>query len=177
MSRWLWLTALAIALTVAAMTAVGAALEEAHEVRVSTRFDAPPEAVFATISDFERSPSWRDDLDRVDLLSKPGEPVRFQEIGEHGAIVFEVDASEPPRLLVTRIADRDLAFGGSWTYEIEPDGEGASLTITERGEIRNPLFRFLARFVLGYDATLSSYVESLERALEGSAREGGAAPP
>ena len=71
-----------------------------------------------------------------------------------------------------RIADPDLPFGGTWTYEITPDGGGSRLTITEDGEIYNPLFRFMARFVFGYEGTIASYMSSLEKRLAGPAAEG-----
>jgi hypothetical protein len=68
----------------------------------------------------------------------------------------------PPRALVTRIADPKLPFGGTWTYEISspPDG-GSQLRITEDGEIYNPIFRFVSRFVLGYSRTQEEYLQAL----------------
>jgi hypothetical protein len=37
------------------------------------------------------------------------------------------------------------------------------LTITERGQISNPVFRFMARYVFGYHATMQEYLASLGR--------------
>ncbi len=37
----------------------------------------------------------------------------------------------------------------------------AELTITERGEIYNPIFRVFARFVFGYTATMETYLKQL----------------
>jgi len=79
-----------------------------------------------------------------------------------------VERMEPPRVLVARIADPKLPFGGTWTYEITPDAGGSRLTITENGEIYNPLFRFMARFIFGYEGTIQSYLSSLEKRLIGS---------
>ena len=90
------------------------------------------------------------------------------EESQSGKITFAVERMERPRVLVTRIANRDLPFGGTWTYEIKPEGNGSRLTITEDGEIYNPLFRFMARFVLGYEATMRAYVASLEKRLSAS---------
>lgn len=72
----------------------------------------------------------------------------------------------PPRLLVTRIADSDLPFGGSWTFELEPEGAATRLTITENGEVYNPFFRFMARFVFGHEGTARAYLEDLRRRLQ-----------
>ena len=41
------------------------------------------------------------------------------------------------------------------------------MTITENGEIYNPLFRFMARFIFGYDGTIRAYMASLEKRLAG----------
>jgi hypothetical protein len=37
------------------------------------------------------------------------------------------------------------------------------VTITESGEIYNPVFRFMARFVFGYDSTMAGYLGALSR--------------
>jgi hypothetical protein len=66
---------------------------------------------------------------------------------------------------VTRVADPDQPFGGTWTFDIGPDSGGARLTITERGEVYNPVFRFIARFVFGYTATIEGYLRSLREKL------------
>jgi hypothetical protein len=77
---------------------------------------------------------------------------------------IETVEAVPPRRFVGRIGP-GLPFGGTWTYEIEPAGAGSTLTITERGEIYNPIFRFMARFVFGHTATMEKYLEALRRKL------------
>jgi hypothetical protein len=68
---------------------------------------------------------------------------------------------------VSRIADPNLPFGGTWTFEITPAPGGARLRITEDGEIYNPLFRFMARFIFGYEGTINGYLSAQERAAHG----------
>jgi hypothetical protein len=60
-----------------------------------------------------------------------------------------------------RIADKDLPYGGQWTYELEPQGLQTALRITEDGEIYNPVFRFVSRFVMGHTATIDNYLRAL----------------
>ena len=62
---------------------------------------------------------------------------------------------------MTVIADKDIPFGGTWDYRIEQDGTGSRITITENGEVYNPIFRFVSRFVLGHTATLDKYLTAL----------------
>jgi hypothetical protein len=54
-----------------------------------------------------------------------------------------------------------IILGGTWTYELHPEFAGCRLTITEHGEVYNPIFRFFARFVFGHYATLESFLGAL----------------
>jgi hypothetical protein len=76
--------------------------------------------------------------------------------------------SDPPRRRVTAIDDASLPFGGTWTWELSPEGQGTRLTVTERGHVDPPLFRFLSRFVFGHDATLRRVLSDLSRRLDGA---------
>ncbi|MGH9824216.1 MAG: LIC10604 family protein, partial [Blastocatellia bacterium] len=81
---------------------------------------------------------------------------------KHGQkITDERVESTAPRLMVTRIADANLPFGGSWKYEIEKAGDGSIITITEDGEVYNPVFRFVSRFIMGHSATIEGYLKDL----------------
>jgi len=72
--------------------------------------------------------------------------------------------SIPPKRLVSRIADTNLPFGGSWTYEITDDiADRTVLTITEDGDVYNPIFRFASRFVMGQTATIDRYLADVEK--------------
>ena len=68
--------------------------------------------------------------------------------------------SDPPHRLVSQIVD-NKSFGGTWTYEITSTASGCEFTITERGEIYNPIFRVFARFAFGYTATMETYLKQL----------------
>ena len=85
------------------------------------------------------------------------------------ALTLQTIELAPERRLVRKIADPQLPFGGSWTYELTPTADGCILQITENGEIYNPVFRFMARFVLGYTRSIEGYLDSLERRLAGAA--------
>jgi hypothetical protein len=73
------------------------------------------------------------------------------------------------RRLVTRIADPSLPFGGGWTFDLiaandaTPGAPNASTTlrITEDGEVYNPIFRFVSRFVMGHHATIDAYLRDV----------------
>lgn len=40
-------------------------------------------------------------------------------------------------------------------YRLVPDGAGTRVTITENGEVYNPLFRFVSRFLMGHTSTIT----------------------
>jgi len=69
--------------------------------------------------------------------------------------------AEVPTRLVTRITDRSLPFGGSWEYLVTGDGNGSRVQITGHGEVYNPVFRFVSRFIMGHSATASASLKAL----------------
>jgi len=89
-------------------------------------------------------------------------PLKWRETDSSGdAITYERVETIAGARIVNRIADPKLPFGGSWTYQIEPIGSGTELTITENGEVYNPLFRFVSRFIMGHTATIEKYQRDL----------------
>jgi uncharacterized protein YndB with AHSA1/START domain len=168
--KWILLVLIVLAAVAAVVALVGWRLPRSHDASRQASFSAPAEAVWTAITDVDAFPSWRTDVKTVQRLpDKDGRAV-WVENGSSGKLTLAVDRAEPPRLLVLRIADPDLPFGGTWTYEITPSPGGSSLTITEHGEIYNPVFRFMARFVFGYEATIATYLQALDARLRAGAR-------
>ena len=146
---------------------VGYMLPVAHIASRDTTLPQPPDRVFAALADVERYPSWRSDVTSVEVLSETPTK-RWREHGDDGQITFERTQSHPPARLVSRIADTGLPFGGTWTYELTPEGAGTRLSITERGEVYSPLFRFMSRFIFGHTATIEKFLADLEKHLQSS---------
>lgn len=136
-----------------------------HVASAELRLDRPPDTVWSVVRDVETYPDWWSYLSGAVEREGPDGGERYVMRDRHGQEVpYDVVESDPPSRLVMRIADEDLPFGGSWTYEVEPaEGGGTLVRITENGNIENPLFRFMARFVFGYHATMESYLEALAR--------------
>jgi uncharacterized protein YndB with AHSA1/START domain len=166
--KWIVIVTLTIAAVVSVAVLIGSRLPRAHRASREQDLPAPPEVVWAALTEVEAFPTWRSDVKKVQMLpDRDGQRVWIEE-GKQGKMTFRVERSEPPRLLVTRIADPDLPFGGTWTYVIAPVPGGSRLTITEDGEIYNPLFRLVARFVLGYEGTIASYLGALQKRFSGA---------
>lgn len=159
--KWLLVAALWLAGLVGAIAIVGVFLPRDHVASRSAVYRQPPDAVFSVISDVARGAAWRKGLTAVELLPPVEGRTRFREVSGSDAIVMEVQELRPPDRMVTRIADPDQPFGGTWTFELTRDGDRTRLRITERGEVYNPIFRTLARFVFGYTSTMDAYLKDL----------------
>jgi uncharacterized protein YndB with AHSA1/START domain len=143
----------------------GSLLPVGHTASRGAAFAAPPEAVWRAITDVDGFQTWRPELTRVERLPpRNGQPAWIEE-SSSGRITLAVERADAPRVLVLRIADKDLPFGGAWTYELTPGAAGTTLRITEDGEIHNPFFRVMARVVFGYEGTIKAYLEALGKHL------------
>ncbi len=163
--KWLLLGLGVLIVAVGAIAAIGAVLPQNHSATRSARFKRSPQAVWEVITG---PPDWRPDVRSFEKLAPHEGHRTWKETDKHGQVItYESLEEVPPIRLVTRIADRSLPFGGTWTHQITPIPEGCSLQITEDGEIYNPIFRFMARFVLGYNGTIDSYLKALESNLGG----------
>jgi uncharacterized protein YndB with AHSA1/START domain len=142
------------------VTATGYALPQSHVASSEARLPAPPDRVFQTITDVGRYPEWRTDVARVDIVTTT--PLTWREYDARGdAITYEVVESRPPERHRVRIADPGLPFGGTWTYDLQPDGAGTRLVVTEHGDVYNPIFRFMSRFVFGHTASIDAFLAAL----------------
>jgi hypothetical protein len=110
----------------------------------------------------ENAKLWRSDVADVEQLS----PAIWKEIDRRGkSMTYETIRSDLPRVLVRRIADPNLPFGGEWTFTITGDQSGTDLQIVEHGFVNPPIFRFLAKYAFGHGKTIERFLDDLERHL------------
>jgi hypothetical protein len=157
--KWLILSAFALAGALLVVVLIGSLLPRRHVVFRTVSLRQTPDAVWNLISG---PPTWRPSVKSYRQLPDSNGHRMWQETNQDGqTLTLEAVESVPQVRLVTRIADTKLPFGGTWTYEIAPSGTGCTLTITEDGEVYNPLFRFVSRFIMGHAATIDNYVKEL----------------
>lgn len=145
---------------------VGFLLPVTHVASRTTRLKASPQTVWDVIAG---PPDWRPDVRSFNNLPLRDGRQAWTELSKDGrAITYERLESAPPRHMVTRI-DPGQPFGGTWTYEIVPDHDGSLLTITENGEVYNPVFRFVSLVIIGHTATIDAYLKALKAKLGDSA--------
>jgi hypothetical protein len=146
---------------------LGLRLPRDHKATVSARFERGAAELFAHVADPARWPSWNQGVKKVERLPDVNgrEAWLFHDRnGKLPSVVLERTAPSDGAAgrFVTEISDPKLPFGGRWIWQIGADGV---VTITEDGEIRNPLFRFLARYVFGYTSTAEATLRSLGKAV------------
>lgn len=127
----------AVALTGAllAMAGVGWLLPRNHTATCQAKFDVTPENLYAAAVALQASSS----------------------------VKTRVTEEQPPWRRVTEVLEEPgAAFGGTWTLIFESSGTQTKLTITEHGQVHNPLFRFLSRFTFGHRASIDSFLKALQ---------------
>lgn len=156
--RYLLISAAVLGAVVLIVLLVGWSLPVKHRAASEATFSSSPGSLYQLITDVDRFPEWRGSVKRIERVPDSAGKKRFREVGTDGTILFEIESAVPDQRLVTRIADRSLPFGGSWTYELIPRGDSTTLRITEDGEVYNPIFRFVSRFIFGHTATIEKYL-------------------
>jgi hypothetical protein len=158
--KWVLLALGAVVLLIGLVALVGAALPVRHHATRKARFRVAPEALYTVIAG---PPDWRSGAKRFGALPDKDGRRQWWEEDNHGQrITYEVVDDVAAKRLVVRIADRNLPYGGTWSYDVAPvTGGGSELRISEDGEIYNVIYRFVSRFFLGYTATMEGYLRDL----------------
>ncbi|HTS62040.1 MAG TPA: hypothetical protein VMH28_08435 [Candidatus Acidoferrales bacterium] len=158
--KWVGIVLGALVAVVAVAAVIGAMLPRAHRVSRRARFRQTPEALYAVLAG---PPDWRSDVKEFGSLPARDGRQQWWETSRGQRITYELLEDSPPVRRVTRIADKNLPFGGTWTLEIAREADGAVLRITEDGEVHNVIFRFMARFVFGYTGSIDGFLRDLGR--------------
>jgi len=120
----------------------------------------PAHTLFAVLVTPETYPEWRTGVTGVDRPDSD----RFTVHGPDGAVTYRIVDRTPSSRLVIAVDDPDQVFSGTWTYELEPDGPEGRVTrvrITERGEVRNPVFRAIARVTMDPAESIETFLKDL----------------
>ena len=118
---------------------------------VTVTIDAPPDRVYALVSDVARTPEWSPECVNVEWV-EPGK--RFRGHNKQGsrewAMDCVIDEADPGRAFSFH-TERDGAARTRWGYRIEPaDGGGTRLTEWYQRVAKPPLpARIAERLVMG----------------------------
>lgn len=167
---WKWIAGIvAVPVGLAGLVyGIGALLPREHVARAEATVPAAPAAVAALVRDVEGQPHWRSAVQAIEVIERRGGgALRYVERSGHDSITFDFAEEQPDARFRSVIADPSLPFGGSWTIALAPAAGGTQVSIEERGEVRDPLYRFFSRFVFGHEATMKAYLADLGRAVAG----------
>lgn len=151
-----------VVLLVIAVVVIGFLLPKRHVVTRSASYRATPDQLFRLIAGRQ---SWRPDVLRCEAVPDAnGRDLTSETTRDGKSVIYETLDRVPDRSMKRRIATPNLPYSGSWTYSLQTSGESTVVRITEDGEVYNPVFRFMSRFVLGHTHTMDAYLRALGKA-------------
>jgi hypothetical protein len=160
--RILLIASAGVVLLILTVVVAGSLLPKRHVASRSASYRATPEQLFALITGPQ---NWRSDVVRCEAVPDAHGLELIRETTRDGeTVTYEVLDRMPPKSVKRRIATENLPYSGIWTYSLQPYGEGTVVRITEDGQVYNPMFRFMSRFVFGHTRTMDSYLRALGKA-------------
>jgi uncharacterized protein YndB with AHSA1/START domain len=161
--RWVIIVVGALLAVIIAVFAVGATLPRKHTAALSIKLHQSPQVVWSAVSNHANDTAWRPELKAIKQLPDRNGHAVWQETDKHGnTLELEDTVIEPPKKLVREVHDTGNIFSGRWEIDITPtDNSGSMVHITEYGEVPNPLFRFMSRFVFGHTKSIEDYLGAL----------------
>ena len=145
----------------------GSRLPVNHSVSVTGVVAAPPEKVFALITDVKNSYVWRPAVKSVTTLEPDQGRDHWVEHLAHGQFMtFMATRTDPPNRREVQRDDPGASYGGKWTYELSPGPAPATTTlrITEDGFIKPPIYRFVMARIMGPTKNLDAYMKDIQAA-------------
>jgi uncharacterized protein YndB with AHSA1/START domain len=139
-----------------------------HSVTRAVVVRQKPEVVFALLEDAAALPSWSTSVAKCETLPAAQGKPSFRctlKWGSMQMIITQIER-DPPKRLVNSMTREGGPVLGTWTYQIAPEGGGSRVSITEEGELKNPIYRAMSR-LRGLDANLNQTLNDLTRKFDG----------
>jgi hypothetical protein len=152
----------AVVLLVIFVIVIGSWLPKRHVVARRASYRATPEQLFSLIAGPQ---DWRPDVLRCEAVPSVDGREFVRETARNGeTITYELLERRPPGSVKRRIATENLPYSGTWTYSLEAHEGMTIVQIMEDGQVHNPVFRFVSRFILGHTRTMDAYLRALGKA-------------
>jgi hypothetical protein len=179
--KWVAIVVGVLVALVLIVVLIGAMLPKSHVAVRSARFHRPAADLFRTVTEVATAAGWRKDIQRIEMLPPKDGRIVWREVSKNGTVSYEgevVRAPMPtvPGRFISRITDKDLPYGGEWIIDVANSGDGSLVTVTENGEVYNPIFRFVSKFIMGQTASIDGYLRALGRHVGEEVTPGNAAP-
>lgn len=148
-----------LVLAVVCVIVIGLVLPKSHTASRAAAYHATLERLFALLAGPQ---TWRPDVLRYEVVPDPaGRELVRETTRNHETITYEIVNRKPPESISRRVATENLPYSGTWTYTLQLNGGSTIVRITENGEVYNPVFRFVSRFILGHTGSIDSYLRAL----------------
>lgn len=166
--KWILIILGVVVVLVLLVALIGAMLPQSHVAVRSVHLHRPPTDVWKTVTDVASAGKWRRDIEGIEMLPPTNGHIAWREVAKHGGVNYEgelVRAPVPgvPGRFISRITDKNLPYGGEWIIDVAAAPNGSVVTVTENGEVYNPIFRFVSRYIMGQTATIDGYLRALGR--------------
>ena len=147
-----------IVLTGIILYLIGRAEPERHTASIKFALPKAPRVVWAALTDYAAMPQWWPAVKSVRFETRSnGEVITWNTDARSRQIGFRTKEEQAPVRLVREIVSDDLPFGGIWTFELVEEKGVTSVTLTEDGFIKPPLFRGISKLFLKHDATMHDF--------------------
>ncbi len=160
---WILFVMSAMVAVVLAILVGGLVTPRKHVASRTITLRATQDLVWATVHDVARYGDWRHELEDASVIDTEQPQLRWRETSTRGSVTFGATVDDPPHRFAARMLDDDLPYSGEWTWQIDAEGDDTRVTITERGEVGNPIFRFIGAHIIGYTRSIDTYLNGLAR--------------
>ncbi len=157
--KWIIIIVVLLILFVSIIYLMGYLMPVKHQSFVESHLPIAPEKLWKILTTPDEYKNWRRGIKELKLIDAN----HWSELNSHGdTINYRADWVELNKKLLTIITNNNLPYGGQWEFQIQNTNAGCNLRITENGEVYNPIFRFMSKYVFGHDATLKAYMADLQ---------------
>lgn len=157
----LMIVGIAVVVLIVSVVGIGYSLPRRHVVSRLATYRATPEQLYAMITGPQ---NWRPDVLRYEAVPDPAGRELMRETTRNGETTTYELLERTPTSIKRRIVTENLPYSGTWSYALHAEGGITTVRITEDGEVYNPVFRFVSRFVMGHTSTMDAYLRALGRA-------------
>ncbi len=162
----------AIAAAVLALVVGGLATPRAHVAARAVTLHATRETVWGLVRTVGSYASWRPEVSSVSIQDS-----EWDEVTARRSMRFGITVDHAPVRFGARILDDDLLFQGEWLWQIERVGDASRVTLTEYGEVGNPVFRFIVAHMIGHTRSIDAVLHALAARVGDAAARIEDAPP
>lgn len=127
---------------------------EKHIGIIKREFKQSPHVIWTLLTNRSNELSWRTDLKNIERIPDRNGNEVWREKTNIGQTLITVTLEQiPNEKLVRKLVDHKW-YGGTWVIKLSKTENGSKILFTEKGEIYNPLIRFMFNVVFSRTPTL-----------------------